>query len=61
LAAMRGAEDKEASMENVGSGPQFQYIVTTTSRPPEGLAGDQRVRLESNGAPVEVRLLGRDS
>ncbi len=47
-------------LEKVGSGPQFQYIVTTTSRPPDDLAGDPRVRLKLNGAPAEARLLGRD-
>lgn len=47
-------------LENVGSGPQFQYIVTTTSRPPDDLANDQRVRLKLNGAPAEARLFGRD-
>ncbi len=41
-------------MENVGSGPQLQYIVTTTSRPPDDFAGDQRVRLKLNGAPSET-------
>lgn len=47
-------------LENVGSAPKFQYIVTTTSRPPDDLAGDVRVRLKLNGSPAEARLLGRD-
>jgi hypothetical protein len=47
-------------LENVGSGPQFQYIVTTTSRPPDDLVDDERVRLKLNGSPAEARLLGRD-
>jgi hypothetical protein len=47
-------------LEGVGSGPQFQYIVTTTSRPPDELVNDQRVRMKLQGAPPEVRLLGRD-
>lgn len=47
-------------LETVGSNPRFQYIVTTTSRPPDDLASDQRVRLKLNGAPAEARLLKRD-
>jgi hypothetical protein len=47
-------------LENVGLGPQFQYIVTTTSRPPDDLVDDERVRLKLNGSPAEARLLGRD-
>jgi len=47
-------------LEKAGSGPQFQYIVTTTSRPPDDLAGDERVRLKLNGSPAEARLLRRD-
>lgn len=47
-------------LEDVGSGPLFQYIVTTTSRPPDDLVGDTRVRLKLKGSPAESRLLGRD-
>jgi len=47
-------------LENVGLSPQFQYIVTTTSRPPDDLVDDERVRLKLNGSPAEARLLGRD-
>jgi hypothetical protein len=47
-------------LEDVGSRPQFQYIVTTTSRPPDNLVGDERVRLRLHGAPAAARLLGRD-
>lgn len=47
-------------LEDIGSGPQFQYIVTTTSRPPDDLVGDERVRLKLKGSPAEARLLGRD-
>jgi hypothetical protein len=47
-------------LEKVGSTPQFQYIVTTTTRPPDDLADDPRVRLKLNGAPAEERLLRRD-
>jgi len=48
------------ALEDVGSGPQFQYILTTTSRPPDELVGDNRIRLKLKGAPAEARLLGRD-
>lgn len=47
-------------LEDVGSGPQFQYIVTTTSRPPDDLVDDERVRLKLKGSPAEARLLARD-
>lgn len=47
-------------LEDVGSAPLFQYIVTTTSRPPDDLVDDKRVRLKLMGAPAEARLLGRD-
>lgn len=43
-----------------GEAPLFQYIVTTTSRPPDELVGDDRVRLKLKGSPAEARLLGRD-
>lgn len=48
------------ALEDVGSGPQFQYIVTTTSRPPDDLINDERVRVKLKGSPAEARLLGRD-
>lgn len=47
-------------LEDEGSGPQFQYIVTTTSRPPDDLVGDERVRMKLKGSPAEARLLGRN-
>lgn len=47
-------------LEDIGGAPLFQYIVTTTSRPPDELVGDDRVRLKLKGAPAEARLLGRD-
>lgn len=47
-------------LEDVGSGPQFQYIVTTTSRPPDDLVNDERLRLKLKGSPAASRLLGRD-
>ena len=47
-------------LEGVGPAPLFQYIVTTTSRPPDDLVNDVRVRLKLHGSPAEARLLGRD-
>ncbi len=47
-------------LEDVGPGPLFQYIVTTTSRPPDELVDDERVRLKLRGSPADARLLGRD-
>lgn len=47
-------------LEEVGGAPLFQYIVTTTSRPPDELVGDDRVRLKLKGAPAEARLFRRD-
>lgn len=47
-------------LEDVGGAPLFQYIVTTTSRPPDKLVGDHRVRLTLRGAPAEARLLRCD-
>ena len=47
-------------LEDVGGAPLFQYIVPTTSRPPDELVGDDRVRLKLMGAPAEDRFLRRD-
>lgn len=47
-------------LEDIGAGPQFQYIVTTTSRPPDDLIDDERMRMRLKGSPAEARLLGRD-
>lgn len=40
--------------------PLFQYIVTTTTRPPEELSDKPWLRETLGGAPAEERLLGRD-
>lgn len=47
-------------LEEVGGGPQFQYIVTTTSRPPDELVDDVRMRMKLMGAPAAARLLAKD-
>lgn len=56
----RSPGPRSARSRNTWEWPQFQYIVTTTSRPPDELMGDDRVRLQLKGAPAEARLLGRD-
>lgn len=38
----------------------FQYIVTTTTRPPNDLRSDPWLRLVLRGAPGSARLMGRD-
>jgi hypothetical protein len=40
--------------------PQFQYIVTTTTRPPEDLAVEPWLRLTRRGSPGTQHLLRRD-
>lgn len=47
-------------LESVGEAPLFQYILTTTSRPPDELVDDPRIRLKLCGAPADARLLKRD-
>jgi len=42
----------------VGNGPSFQYIVTTTTRPPEELCGEPWVRLKLD-ARDDAKLLFR--
>jgi len=49
-----------AEIEGAGSPPQFQYIVTTTTRPPEDLAVEPWLRLTLRGSPGTERLLRRD-
>jgi uncharacterized protein YydD (DUF2326 family) len=40
--------------------PLFQYIVTTTTRPPDELSDKPWLRGKLGGAPAEARLLRRD-
>lgn len=47
-------------IEAFGDAPQFQYIVTTTTRPPEDLATEPWLRLTLRGSPGTERLLQRD-
>ena len=48
------------SLEEVGERPLFQYIVTTTTRPPPDLEKDPWMRQTLGGAPASERLLRRD-
>lgn len=47
-------------LEALTESAAFQYIVTTTTRPPEDLRSDPWLRLTLRGAPGLERLLGRD-
>ena len=48
-------------LEDCFSGdPSFQYIVTTTTRPPESLLVEPWCRLKLSGVPAEERLLRCD-
>jgi hypothetical protein len=47
-------------IEGLDGPPQFQYIVTTTTRPPEDLAVEPWLRLTLRGSPGTERLLRRD-
>lgn len=45
---------------SLGPAPMFQYVVTTTTAPPEQFRNDQWVKLELHGAPREQRLFKED-
>lgn len=47
-------------LEQIGTQPLFQYIVTTTTRPPDGLMRQPWLRETLRGAPAKERLLRRD-
>lgn len=47
-------------LEGTASQPLFQYIVTTTTEPPDELKTDPRLRLIIRGSPAEERLLKVD-
>lgn len=49
-----------AEIEGSGDPPPFQYIITTTTRPPEHLAVEPWLRLTLRGSPGTERLLRRD-
>ncbi len=47
-------------LEQIGDQPLFQYIITTTTRPPSELSQQPWLREMLRGAPAEERLLRRD-
>jgi len=47
-------------LEKRGPAPLFQYIVTTTTRPPDDLAVEPWLRVTLHGAPAKDRLLEKD-
>lgn len=47
-------------LEMLTEAPAFQYIVTTTTRPPNDLRSDPWLRLVLKGAPGSERLMARD-
>ena len=48
------------SLEPLGEEPPFQYIITTTSRPPDDLCQMPFLVAELQGSKAEERLLRRD-
>jgi hypothetical protein len=48
------------AFENLGAEPPFQYIITTTSRPPEELNGAPFMVAHLQGSEVDGRLLRRN-
>jgi hypothetical protein len=49
-----------AKLESCTEIPLFQYIITTTTAPPETFKTDQWIRLQVKGAPASERLLRTD-
>lgn len=49
-----------AKLEECGSAPLFQYILTTTTAPPDRFQHEPWLRLNVKGAPAEERLLKVD-
>ncbi|KAA0895463.1 chromosome segregation protein SMC [Oryzomonas rubra] len=47
-------------LEGVGGQPLFQYIITTTTRPPDEFLKEPWLRGTLGGAPADARLLRRD-
>ncbi|MBF6571148.1 MAG: chromosome segregation protein SMC [Candidatus Binataceae bacterium] len=47
-------------LEDVGRQPLFQYIITTTTRPPDNLTKKPWLRETLRGAPAEERLMRQD-
>ena len=47
-------------MEQSGSAPLFQYVITSTTKPPDALVDGEWLRLTLHGAPASERLLRTD-
>jgi hypothetical protein len=55
-----GLFDLAKKLEEFGPAPLFQYIVTTTTEPPEEFRAEPWLRDTLRGSPAEQRLLGKD-
>jgi hypothetical protein len=55
-----GLFDLAKKMDGFGSGPLFQYIITTTTKPPAEFCSAPWLRLTVKGSPPEERLLRMD-
>jgi hypothetical protein len=55
-----GLFDLAKRLEAFGPEPLFQYIVTTTTAPPEEYRCEPWLRLELRGAPADARLVRKD-
>ena len=51
---------RQAELEALTEEPLFQYIVTTTTRPPEDVGCFPWLRLTLRGSPGPDRLLGQN-
>ena len=60
LSPYHGLFEVVRSLEDIGGQPLFQYIVTTTTRPPEDLQKEPWLVLTLGGEPAEKRLLKCD-
>ena len=49
-----------SKLEEISKEPPFQYIITTTTKPPEDLCGSSCLIAQLHGAEVNQRLLRRD-
>ncbi|HEX9297148.1 MAG TPA: hypothetical protein VF881_14995 [Polyangiaceae bacterium] len=49
-----------AKLEAIADAPPFQYIVTTTTNPPEEMIGGQALVLRLQGTEPSERLFRRD-
>ncbi|WP_236872516.1 chromosome segregation protein SMC [Burkholderia pseudomallei] len=60
LALYHGMFHLVRELEEIGSAPLFQYIVTTTTSPPQECAQAPWVVMQLRGSPASSRLLKRD-